>query len=218
MTIQVSNLGKRFNREWIFKGLTAEFKAGNIYAITGTNGSGKSTLMQVLWGQMPASEGSIKYEIDGKVLPEEEVFSHIGIATPYMDLIDEFTLAEHIEFHFKFKVPVEGLSKSEIIRQMHLEGETHKPIRQFSSGMKQRTKLGLAMFSGGEALFLDEPTTNLDTQSVGWYNTKLAEIARKKLIFIATNQPSDYPEGTIAMDLSDLKKVTNPIKTGIEPM
>ncbi|HCM77226.1 MAG TPA: ABC transporter ATP-binding protein, partial [Cytophagales bacterium] len=55
MKIVIENLGKRFNREWIFKNFNFTFEQGNCYAIVGPNGSGKSTLMQVLWGMVPPS-------------------------------------------------------------------------------------------------------------------------------------------------------------------
>jgi len=216
MTISVSNLGKRFNREWIFHGLTTEFKLGNTYAITGPNGSGKSTLMQVLWGQTPYSMGTVSYEINGAIIPDDEVFPHISIAAPYMDLIEEFTLSEQIDFHFRFKKTVTDLSTKSFLEKLQLEEAANKPIRQFSSGMKQRLKLGLSMFSACEALFLDEPTTNLDSRSTQWYMENLIGLTGKKLIFIATNQPTDYPIGTPIINLSDFKRVTTPHKQGIQ--
>src|SRR5687768_15311947 len=146
MTISVSNLGKRFNREWIFHGLTTKFSAGNVYAITGPNGSGKSTLMQVLWGQVPASMGNLQYQIDGNSVPIEEAFQYLSIATPYMDLLEEFTLQEQVDFHFKFKGCEEGLNAEQVMEKMGLLAAANKPIKQFSSGMKQRVKLGLALF------------------------------------------------------------------------
>lgn len=208
MTISVSNLGKRFNREWIFNGLTTEFKAGNIYAIVGPNGSGKSTLMKVLWGQVPASTGSINYYIDGRPIPEEEIYQHVTIAAPYMDLIEEFTLQEQVAFHLKFKVPTANQSPADIITKLGLGFASGKRIGQFSSGMKQRLKLGLAFVSQSQALFLDEPTTNLDFESAQWYLSNLMEIRAKKLVFVATNQPTDYPDGSEVINLSSLKLVT----------
>lgn len=216
MTITASGLGKRFNREWIFCGLDQQFETGNTYAITGPNGSGKSTLMQVLWGQVPASEGKIEYRLNTTIISEEKIQKHIAIATPYMDLIEEFTLEEQIDFHFKFKKPVIGLGRSDVICKMQLAHASKKQINQFSSGMKQRLKLGLAMFSESKVLFLDEPTTNLDQASTNWYMENLMEINGKKLIFIATNQSSDHPKGAPTLNLSDLKQVTNQYKQGIQ--
>ncbi len=61
MTISLSDTGKRFNRDWIFRHFTYTFQSGNSYAITGPNGSGKSTLLQVISGALLASEGNIHY-------------------------------------------------------------------------------------------------------------------------------------------------------------
>ena len=83
--------------------LDYSFQSGEVYAITGPNGSGKSTLMQILWGQMPPSTGSIKYKISGTDISQEDIYRHVAVATPYLDLIEEFTLEEQLRFHFKFK-------------------------------------------------------------------------------------------------------------------
>lgn len=218
MTITVSNLGKRFNREWIFRGLTTEFKAGNIYAITGPNGSGKSTMMHVLWGQVPVSEGVLNYQIGTEKINVEDAFRHVAIAAPYMDLLEDFTLAEHIEFHFSMKGAMNKWTTPEIIEKLDLQAAANKPIKQFSSGMKQRLKLGLALFSESKAIFLDEPTTNLDEAAIHWYMTNLLLMASTKVVFIATNQPTDYPEGSHVLNLSSLKKVTHRSGTGIQPL
>ncbi|MFI5134194.1 MAG: ATP-binding cassette domain-containing protein, partial [Chitinophagales bacterium] len=57
MKVSLTDAGKRFNRDWIFRHFTYEFSAEQSYAITGPNGSGKSTLLQVLSGSMLLSEG-----------------------------------------------------------------------------------------------------------------------------------------------------------------
>src|SRR5882672_1979580 len=148
MKIVTENLGKRFNREWVFRNLSYQFIAGNSYAITGPNGSGKSTLMQVLWGQMQPSVGTVNYV----GLEPSAVFKSVAIATPYMDLIEEFTLEEMVRFHFKFKKcrwPVE-----KVLEMTELGSSRIKPISTFSSGMKQRLKLALAFYSDCDLLFL----------------------------------------------------------------
>src|SRR5689334_5833327 len=102
-SIEVNDLSKRFNREWIFKGFTFSFTSGTIYAVVGPNGSGKSTLLQVLWGQMPPSAGTISYSNSNAAIDSEMLHHHIAIATPYMDLIDEFTLLEQLLLHFSLR-------------------------------------------------------------------------------------------------------------------
>jgi ABC-type multidrug transport system ATPase subunit len=200
-SIQVEDLSKRFNREWVFKDLNYVFQSGKTYAITGPNGSGKSTLLQILWGQLPQTSGTITYSSRGVGIPNEEIFSHLSIATPYMDLIDEFTLREQLQFHFKMRAISSGFTIENIIDKLYLADAKDKNISNFSSGMKQRLKLGLAFFTESSILFLDEPGTNLDDRAFQWYNDNLAEVPKEKLILIATNQKDEYPEEAEIVDL-----------------
>lgn len=199
MKIVAENLGKRFNREWVFRNLSCQFTSGTTYAVTGPNGSGKSTLMQVLWGQMQPSAGSVTYH----GLDPSLIFQSVAIATPYMDLIEEFTLDEMVHFHFKFKkcrVPLEN-----ILDKIELAGSRLKAISTFSSGMRQRLKLALAFYSDCDLLFLDEPCTNLDKKSVGWYQDQLAQVPPETVVFIASNQEFEYPASASKIDILTYK-------------
>lgn len=204
MTLTAENLGKRFNREWIFRNFNYSFNKG-IYAITGPNGSGKSTLLQVLWGQMVQSSGKIHYTNGNSPIPVEEIHTHVAIATPYMELIEELTLAEVLQFHFAFKKVREGKSHEELLEMMELSHVRQKQIGQFSSGMKQRLKLGLAFFSDVDLVFLDEPTTNLDRQSIAWYGKYFNQIASNSIVFIGSNLENEYPAEAVKINLLDYK-------------
>lgn len=206
MTITVSDLSKRFNREWIFRKLDYTFSPGNIYAVTGPNGSGKSTLLQVLWGQMPQTGGDIRYEKAGTPLPAEAIFQHLAIATPYMDLIEEFTLREMLDFHFALKKVRPDLHRDELLSRMYLEEAAEKQLINFSSGMKQRLKLGLAFFTDADIYFLDEPGTNLDQRAFDWYSDQLKHLPREAIVFIASNNPDEYPADSKLINIMDYKK------------
>lgn len=206
MRITAKNLSKRFNREWIFKDLNYQFTSPKTYAITGPNGSGKSTLLQVLWGQMVPSAGSIYYELDEQIIDQSDFFQHVSIATPYMDLIDEFTLLEMVKFHFSFKETRYNKSIEDVMELLELNHARDKVISNFSSGMRQRLKLGLAFYSKCNALFLDEPTTNLDRKSIDWYCKHLELVSEKNLIFIASNQDHEYPTHAQKIDILAYKK------------
>ena len=205
MDITVNDLSKRFNREWIFRNFSHTFSSGTTYAITGPNGSGKSTLLQVLWGQMPQTGGLISYTDEKRTIPIDEIYQNISIATPYLDLIDEFTLLEQVQFHFKMKKSRNGLGVDEIIELMYLGPARDKYISNFSSGMKQRLKLGLAFFTESDIIFLDEPGTNLDKQAFDWYLNQLHGLDRECLLFIASNQPAEYPEHAVKIDILGYK-------------
>jgi ABC-type multidrug transport system ATPase subunit len=203
--IQAQGISKRFNREWIFKDLTYTFTSGNIYAVTGPNGSGKSTLLQVLCGQMPLSQGKLDYYLTDQPIDPDQIYRYITMAAPYLDLIDEFTLEEQVRFHFTSKSLCHDLTESKLLETMYLETEKNKYLVNFSSGMKQRVKLALALYSNSPVVFLDEPGTNLDKQAFTWYLDSLKQAIPGKLIFIASNQPAEYPDKSVMIDISDYK-------------
>ncbi|MCK6617654.1 MAG: ABC transporter ATP-binding protein [Cyclobacteriaceae bacterium] len=205
ITIRAINLGKKFHTGWLFRNFNYTFVSGNIYAITGPNGSGKSTLLQMLWGQLPSTEGTIGYEIDKKIPEPDALFNHLAIAAPYMDLIDEFTLTEMVDFHFRLKSVWPGYSVKQVIKDMYLEEAAAKPIGNFSSGMKQRLKLALAFYTDVPVVFLDEPGTNLDDQAFQWYLNLLNRLFKNRIIVIASNNNEEYPANAHRISIPDYK-------------
>ncbi len=204
-SLQVQKASKRFHREWIFKNLDLELSAGDTLAITGSNGSGKSTLLKCLSGAIPLTKGNIEYQGETGRLAEEYWFQSLAIATPYLELPEEFTLNEAIAFHFQFKRPLNQLSNQDILTILGLEKHQSKSISQFSSGMKQRVKLALAIFSEVPLLFLDEPTTNLDKQGVSWYLELLERYAQDRILVICSNEPREYESCEKKINLEDYK-------------
>jgi ABC-type multidrug transport system ATPase subunit len=206
ITISIEGLCKRFNREWIFKNFTYEFKPGNVYAVTGPNGSGKSTLLSILWGQVPQSSGTLKYSNGSAEIPVEDMYAHVSIATPYMDLIEDFTLQETLEFHFKLKSVRDNLSIRDLTERLYLTDSKDKYVRNFSSGMKQRLKLGLALFTNASLIFLDEPGSHLDEVAFKWYREQLAYVPQDCTVFIGSNDPAEYQNATQIVDLRQHKR------------
>lgn len=201
--IQLNQISRRFNQDWIFKHIDFQFLSGQRYAILGRNGSGKSTLLKVISGSLTPSEGSISYFRQGKPLPIEELFQHISIAAPYMELIEEFTLEEMLNFHFKFKAYLSGFDRNRVIETIGLQKAMDKPLRYFSSGMKQRVKLALACTSDSDVLMLDEPTSNFDHQAITWYHELLAQTVKEdRILIICSNQPEEYKTCTQFLELA----------------
>ncbi|ARS42087.1 ABC transporter ATP-binding protein [Sphingobacteriaceae bacterium GW460-11-11-14-LB5] len=204
MNITLQNVGRRFNKEWIFRNLSTEFSSGNSYAILGPNGSGKSTLLSVLTGSLSPSEGEISFS-DNKDIPVENIYQYISLAAPYLELVETFTLREIIDFHFKFKNFALGLDTKKLIGILGLEKATNKEIKYFSSGMKQRTKLALACCTDTPILFLDEPTSNLDVQGISWYRELIENFGKDRLTIIGSNQIQEYDFCTNQIQISDYK-------------
>jgi len=190
MQIKLTNVGKRYNREWIFRKVDYTFTPGKKYAITGSNGSGKSTLLQVVSGAIIFNEGKIEYSNQHTIIEEENFYKHIAIAAPYLELIEEMTTEEMINFHHQFKPLIKA--PKDIAERIGLEKAFTKQIRYFSSGMKQRLKLALAFFSDSPVLFLDEPTTNLDSEGIELYLQLIASFTNNRLVLISSNDLHEY--------------------------
>ena len=192
MKVNLEHIGRRFNREWIFRDVNYVFETGASYAILGANGAGKSTILQVISGSLSSSEGIISYSKEGVFLNPEHVFEHLSIVAPYLELIEEFTLRELIDFHFQFKKYRPGLDRSQLIELMDLKRSEHKAIKHFSSGMKQRVKLALAFCSETEMILLDDPVSNLDQQGLEWYLSLVKEFSADRILIICSNQIQEY--------------------------
>ncbi|WP_345949873.1 ATP-binding cassette domain-containing protein [Mucilaginibacter sp. PAMB04274] len=192
LNITLANAGRRFNRDWIFKGIDYTFTSGNSYAILGPNGSGKSTLLQLLNGSLSPSAGTVSFGFNDKAIDVEVVFKHISLAAPYLELIEDFSLNEVIDFHFQFKPYIADMDKAGLIDLLGMQSSKNKLVRYFSSGMKQRLKLALAFCSDTAMLMLDEPTSNLDTQGTDWYLQLVEKYAGNRLIIVGSNQEQEY--------------------------
>nr|WP_199075829.1 ABC transporter ATP-binding protein [Pedobacter sp. ASV19] len=204
MIIDLDKAGRRFNQEWIFRNFSYQFKAGEQYAILGPNGSGKSTLLSVLTGSLSPSEGTVTYS-EAKNIPVEQIYKRVSFAAPYLDLIEEFTLQETISFHFKFKEFSAGMNAEGVLERLGLPRAQDKPLKYFSSGMKQRTKLALACCADTPMLLLDEPTSNLDTQGIDWYHQLISDFSADKLLVVCSNQEVEYSFCKHLIQVTDYK-------------
>lgn len=196
MKISLINAGKRFNRDWIFRKVNYEFISGKSYAITGPNGSGKSTLLQMIGGAITQSEGEIKYQVSNPskngLEETEEIFKYVSIAAPYLELVDEMTLIEFLDFHGKFKSFLNNFNTTNIVSHIGLENAANKQIRYFSSGMKQRVKLAQAILSDVPCILLDEPCTNLDSNGINLYHQLIKDHCKNRMVIVSSNDQMEY--------------------------
>jgi ABC-type multidrug transport system ATPase subunit len=204
MRITLSDAGKRFNREWIFRHFDYNFFSSNAYAITGPNGSGKSTLLQFIAGAIMPSEGKVSY-YNGRDIPVEQYFPLLSIAAPYLETVEEMTANEFFRFHQVFKPLISDFSISQILERVGLKEAADKQIRYYSSGMKQRIKLAQALFSDTIAVLLDEPTTNLDAQGIALYHQLIRDYCSERLVIVSSNDPLEYPFCKTIIDMKQLK-------------
>lgn len=187
MQIQLENIGRRFNKEWIFRHVDTVFENGNAYSVLGSNGSGKSTFLQLLSGFLIPSEGTITYSINNQIIQQDEIFRHFSICSPFLELYDEMTIDEAFRFQNNLKHSRNKINEKDFFELLQLNTGRNKQLKNFSSGMRQRVKLGLAIIADTSLLFLDEPCTNLDSKAIDWYQKTVTEHLKNRLLFVSSN-------------------------------
>ena len=208
MNIFLDNIGKRFRYDWIYRRVNFEFTAGGRYAVLGPNGSGKSTLLRVLCGHLTPTEGTVRWDRGKMPVARDDVFRQVAYAAPYVELMEELTLTELLDFQRRFvEFPSSLPDSAALIERMDLRAARKREVRFFSSGMKQRVKLALAICSRRPLLVLDEPTTNLDANATQWYLDLIAEFGTHRTIVVASNVPTDYSFCDQSLNILDYKPV-----------
>jgi len=200
LSITCTDIAKRFIKEVLFKDFNYIFKGTNKYVLLGSNSSGKSTLLKIIGGATSPTKGAVTYS---ESTGTENIFS---FCSPEMHLLDDFTVAELFELHYQFKNP--KISISEQLKNASLVGFKNKRFSELSSGLKNKIKLCLALFTDTPALLLDEPCTNFDEVNSKWYNKTIEEFCKHQLIIVASNQPIEYQFCTEQINLHNYKPET----------
>lgn len=208
MEVTLEVVSKRYSRQWIIKDLSYTISPGARLALTGHNGSGKSTLLKIIAGALPPSRGKVIYRVDDLNTPVEKIYRHIVIAAPYNKLIEEFTIVEAFDFHASFKpLYPEIESVRDFIEILGYPFRKDVPIKNYSSGMKQRLQLGLCICSQSELILLDEPGSNLDASGATWLRYTLEKYLDNRTLVIASNMEQDFALCKDRLDLPGLVSV-----------
>lgn len=205
MEIGLNEVGKRFQKHWIFRNVTHTFTLGNSCALLGANGSGKSTLLRLIAGMQSPTKGTVTHQYDGKNIPINQLYQYISFSAPGQEIIEEMLLEEFLEFHFTFKPTLANITVKDIIEIIGLQKAAQKQIGDFSSGMKQRVKLAQAIFTNTPLLLLDEPCTNLDQKGVEQYREWIEQFTANRLVIVASNDPREYYFCQEQIDIADYK-------------
>jgi ABC-type multidrug transport system ATPase subunit len=204
MKILAEHVEKKFRQELVINNFNYTFEAGNSYALTGPNGSGKSTLLKILSQYSLPTQGTIEFIQNELTIPSDEAFRYTSFAAPYTELIEEFSPIELIDFLRKSHFLPEQFDIEAFEAYAELKTSRTKLIKNFSSGMRQKVKLSLAMASQRPILFLDEPTSNLDGKAKAWFERTL-KTQQNKLIILASNEPEEIKQCNHTLSILDFK-------------
>lgn len=205
MKILANQINKKFRQEYVIRNFNYEFNAHSNYALIGQNGSGKSTLLKILGQYSLPSKGQVQYvDHQNQLISEDQTFSKVSFVAPYIELIEEFTLTELLQFFISLNYIPKEISLSFLEDFIQLSPAKDKFIKNYSSGMRQKIKLGSALLSNRPLLFLDEPTTNLDIQAKKWFSEKVSNLNNKTII-IASNENFEIDLCQHSINVSDFK-------------
>lgn len=206
MQVDLQDIGRRFNQGWIFRNLSATFRSNEHVVIKGANGSGKSTLLQIIFGSLTSSEGKVMYRVEDQDVEQDAMVHKVTMCAPYLQLIEDFTLKESIEFQGKAIPFRKGLTLDQIMDLMELKPHANKQIKSFSSGMKQRAKLALSILADVPLVLLDEPAMNLDTKAIDWYGKLVEQHCTDRLFIVCSNSGGEeFPFCTNELDVTSFK-------------
>ena len=206
--IKCENLSKSYSGRTIFKNLSFNISTSQSLTVTGSNGSGKSTLIKVIANLIHSSKGNISVKSDNMDVPRDKWFEKTGLLSPYLNLYDELTGFENLDFFYRLKAKDRSNSHDRIDHVLHkvnLYEKRNELLKNYSSGMKQKLKLAFAVLHEPEILLLDEPRSNLDKAGIDMIYEVSAEQKKKGILIIATNDEDDKELCDSILSIEDYK-------------
>ncbi|MCM3240187.1 ATP-binding cassette domain-containing protein [Heyndrickxia oleronia] len=168
VAIEITGLRKSFGNHEVLSGIDLKVSSGSIFALLGPNGAGKTTLINILSTLVFPDEGSVRVGGYDVVTEEAGVKRSISLTGQYA-AVDEILTAEE---NLRMMGRLSGLSPAqsrtratELLEYFDLVEAAHKKVTTFSGGMRRRLDLAISLVVRRSILFLDEPTTGLDTHS-----------------------------------------------------
>lgn len=189
ISLIIENIAKNFGKNRLFRDVSVSLSAGDSLAITGANGSGKSTLLEIAAGIRRPDRGSVSMMLGGTSVPAECFLLHGAFISPRTLPYDELTGIENIRFSLRSSVPAHTID--EMLERVSLLPHANKRVRHYSTGMRQRLKIAMAILNDPAVLFLDEPGSNLDDQGKAILYSLVDETRNSRIILIATNEPAE---------------------------
>jgi len=208
------NLEKSFSNKFIFKKLSFKLTNSSSLIITGRNGTGKSTLIKILSNLIKETNGKKWMKLNGKYVERDKQFFNIGLLAPYINLYDELTSYENLEFFYKLKInrhkkkDVEEKIK-QLLEKVNLYKRRNDFVKNYSSGMKQRLKIAFAILHDPLILLMDEPRTNLDKDGIEIVYAITEKQKKNGILIIATNENEDTKLCDEKINIEDYKGIQN---------
>jgi ABC-type multidrug transport system ATPase subunit len=168
----------------------AVIEPGQHVLIRGANGSGKSTLIKTLCGFVEPTEGELIWATGTQKVDVDQLYKYYSISSPMAEMWGDLSAMDFMKIVSDLKPLL--FQPKEVLDQLMLAGDAQKPIKFFSSGMKQRLMTGLAILMESEVVLLDEPAVNLDAQGLKWFQHLLKNHLNDRTLVFSSNNPDEY--------------------------
>jgi len=220
MSIQISNLSKKYNNQTVLNNINIEIGSGEIVGFLGPNGAGKTTSMKIITGSLQYESGSVKVcgmEVKNNQIETSALIGYLPEQNP---LYTEMYVKEYLFFVAEtYKLGKKKQKRvDELIDLVGLRPEFRKKIGQLSKGYRQRVGLAQALIPNPKVLILDEPTTGLDPNQLEEIRNLIREIGKDRTVLLSThimqeinaicNRVLIINKGEIVADYSDLTQMT----------
>ncbi|NBD24147.1 ATP-binding cassette domain-containing protein [Paenibacillus glycinis] len=188
--IETKGLRKAFGRQTVLDGIDLTVRAGTIFALLGPNGAGKTTLINIL-STLTKPDGGSAYVAGRDVVRERDAVKRsISLTGQFAAVDDMLTAKENLRMMGRlsgFTADEARARTAELLKLFDLEASAGKLVKTYSGGMRRRLDLAVSLVADRPVLFLDEPTTGLDTVSRrALWETILQLRSRGMTIFLTT--------------------------------
>jgi len=205
--LTIERIGHRFGRRVLFRSVTLSVSGGEMLAVIGPNGAGKSTLLKILGGLLRPVAGTVTLSVQGRTLSREQIPFQVGFMAPYVGVYEDLTAHENLQF----VASVRGMSRSEdrireVLEAVQISSRARERVRTYSSGMKQRLRIAIAVLADPPVLLFDEPTVNLDAPGRALCAGILADARKRgRVVVVASNVMEDYQGANQVLCVSDYR-------------
>ena len=201
--LEARGLTRVLGRREVVRDLSFRAESGQIWAVLGSNGSGKSTLLKLLAGLLRPTRGESELGVGNRSMKGPDRRVALGLVSPEISPYEELTGIENLEFTARMRGLDLGTKDFQAaLDRLGIGAAAKRASGRYSSGMKQRLKLAMAVQHAPAVLLLDEPTALLDHEGRAMVREVVEEQLRRGLVMWATNEPSELPQGCHEIRLS----------------
>ena len=180
MVLETVDLTKQYGKQFAVSELNMHVKKGEIYGLLGRNGAGKTTTIRMAMGLLQPTKGEVKLFGERLTVPTKQIFNRTGALIEAPAFYENLTAKDNL----KIIADLRGTQSRDCIdgalMLVNLENETHKKVKQFSLGMKQRLGIAMALMHEPEFIVLDEPTNGLDPVGIQQIRLLIQKLCAEK--------------------------------------